>query len=378
MASLEIIETESAARTLTYDWQHLNLPSAMQSPTWALNWWNAFRTPADSLMILTFRDRSGSLIGLAPWYRRHSLITGSTLRMLGDNRACSDFQSVLCRTDAESEVIECLVAWLGGKIEPRTRWDLLDFDGVSSGDPVMNNFLNAMASKGHVIHRRTPTNTWRLPLDGAWDRFLAKQSKSQRNQIRNFINRFEKGGYELRLASAHESQIDTLIQQTVDLHQMRWKACGHPGCFSDPRMHKFFVDVMRAMIQEGTGDVAVMTREGRPVAAHAWTTHEHVAFGYQCGRDPSEDANRVGRISQAAVLRVLCEQGMTAMDFLRGDEHYKQQLRGVPTGCQRVRVVARARMPMIRHNLWLACRDIKQRLTAPAPSRTEEVEVAAE
>ncbi len=106
----------------------------------------------------------------------------------------------------------------------------------------------------------------------------------------------------------------------------------------------------------------LLEREGRVVAANAWLIQNNIGFGYQCGRDPEEDAHRVGRILQSVALRDNCQQGLVAFDFLRGDEEYKRQMRAVPTACHRLRVVARARMSELRHTIWATCREVRSLL----------------
>lgn len=59
---------------------------------------------------------------------------------------------------------------------------------------------------------------------------------------------------------------------------------------------------MLTMIESGMAEILLLVREGRVVAANAWLVQNHIGFGYQCGRDPEEDAHRVGRIIQSVAL----------------------------------------------------------------------------
>ncbi len=120
---------------------------------------------------------------------------------------------------------------------------------------------------------------------------------------------------------------------------------------------------MLTMLDKGMAEILLLERAGRIVAANTWFLQDNIGFGYQCGRDPAEDEHRVGRIIQSVALREHCQMGLKAFDFLRGDEQYKQQLRATPTACQRLRVVARARMSQLRHTIWATCREVKSLLT---------------
>lgn len=382
MTNLEIVENLSVLRELASDWETLNKSSPMQSPDWMIAWWQHFRTPQDQLCVAVVRDASNSVVGIAPWFRRSSVAMGRTIHFLGSDRACSDFQTLLCQPEEESAVISAITNWLSNCTNPKWRWDLLDFDGVAANDSVMNQFFDRMSDMGHITHRRSNLNTWRLSLDGGWKGFLERQSKSQRNQSRNFANRFDKSSdLAFRFASQAADGGCSCIDALIQLHQMRWEASGMEGCFSDHRMNQFFGASMATMIAKGTADIAIIQRDQRPIAAVTWLFMGNVIFCYQSGRDPSEDANRIGRIATTVGIRWAAENGFTAMDYLRGDEEYKSQMRAVPTPCQRVRVVARAGTSQLRHNLWLACREMKsqfQRLTSGKPTAKSMKEIENE
>lgn len=360
MTRIDVIDNATALAQLMPEWKQLALPSPMQSPEWQLAWWNAFHASQDTLHVMTIRDEAGQLIGLAPWYRREGFASGATLRFLGDGRACSDFQSLLCRAGHAEEVVSALVVRLAdGRSE---RWDLLDLEGIAGSDPVMNQFQQAMTERGHVTHVRQTLNTWRLSLADGMDGVYKSFSKTQGRQLRNFLNRFDKGDFALRHASLELDRAEFFIDEVIRLHQAHWESIGQPGCFATAELRNFFRTAMLTMLPQKMAEILLLEREGRVVAANAWLVQNNIGFGYQCGRDPEEDAHRVGRIIQSVALRDNCQQGLVAFDFLRGDEQYKQQLRAEPTACQRLRVVARARMSELRHTIWATCREVKSLL----------------
>lgn len=360
MTRIDVVENLSELTQLVPEWKQLALPTPMQSPEWLVGWWEAFHSSNDTLHVLAVRDDTGLLIGLAPWYRREGFASGATLRFLGDGRACSDFQSLLCRTGRSEEVIGAVISQLAD--ERTERWDLLDLEGIAGNDPVMNQFQNAMSARGHVTHVRQTLSTWRLSLEGGMDGVFEKFSKTQGRQLRNFLNRFDKGNFAIRHASVERDQAEFFIAEVIRLHQLHWESNGQPGCFATIEFRNFFRSAMLSMLEKNMAEILLLEREGRVVAANAWLVQGNIGFGYQCGRDPEEDAHRVGRIIQSVALRENCRQGLVAFDFLRGDEQYKQQLRAEPTACQRLRVVARARMSELRHTIWATCREVKSLL----------------
>lgn len=375
---LDVIENECDLNPVLRDWERLNNATPMQSPTWMLAWWQAFRTSGDRLKIVVVRDQSDAVVGLVPWYAHARAGLGTTLRFLGGDRACSDYQTILCQPGSEEPVVRAIAAWLStgepvhspadrssarrSVISNALGWDLLDLDGVSAADAAMNAFIESMAARGHTTHRREGVSTWKLKIGGGWQAFLETQSKTQRSQSRNLINRFDKSDdLELRLASENPSAGEPFIAALMELHEKRWRLVDREGCFGDERMKQFFASAMRNMIAEGSADIITLERSGRPVAAQAWLIRGSEIFAYQCGRDPDEEPNRIGRIANLTGIRWASERGFQTLDYLRGDEAYKSQLRATPMPCQRVRIVARAGFPQLRHNIWLACRELKSR-----------------
>lgn len=136
---------------------------------------------------------------------------------------------MLCRSENGPQVVNALIQWLTN--EQSARWDLLDLEGISANDAIMSEFQNAMSSLGHVTHKRQTLNTWRLSLEGGMDGVYANFSKTQGRQLRNFLNRFDKGDFALRHASEERERSDFFVSELIRLHQLNWEFMGQPGCF---------------------------------------------------------------------------------------------------------------------------------------------------
>ncbi len=271
MTTIRLITKTEQFQSLALEWDQLVSPSPMQSHAWLFAWWKAFSpspsssSPNMSLHIMEMRDEYGRLFAIVPWYRKATLAGGTTLSFLGGMRTCSDFQSIICREGWQNVASDTLIQWLEGRYMDgwtggnQSHWDLLDLEGVSSGDPVMNRFIETLNARGHIVHRASQQNTWRMDLGASWKDFLASQSKSQSSQLRNFINRFEKSSdYTFLRARDHQDQVDYYIATLIDLHQSRWKAEEHSGCFGQQSMRDFFTNAMRSLISTGTADIALL------------------------------------------------------------------------------------------------------------------------
>jgi len=93
-------------------------PSVFLSPEWLVPWQRHFGGDVEAFVV-TGRDDSGRLIGLAPFYRRRLGWAGlrgpRVLSFLGDEVAGSEYLGILARRGAEREFISRLGRELEGE-----------------------------------------------------------------------------------------------------------------------------------------------------------------------------------------------------------------------------------------------------------------------
>jgi CelD/BcsL family acetyltransferase involved in cellulose biosynthesis len=336
-------------------------PTPMQSPEWMLAWWSAFQTPATSLNVLIAHDDRGRPIGLAPLYLRESWAIGPSLRFLGSGKACSDFQALLSEPGYETQAADQVADWLIQAAEQRA-WGLLELEGISENDPATRQLMARLQTYGCKLHHTDLESTWRLDLSGGWDGFLANLSTTQRRQTRNLLNRYGRNE-KLTVQSATASgETHEALQRCVDLHQRRWHADGQPGCFADRRFRSFVEKAVDGLAARKQIQIINLEDQGIPIAALLFLRDPAGnLYMYQSGRDPQREKDNVGRVLNALAIRAACEAGVEYVDYLRGDEIYKARLGASPARCLRVRVVAPAKLPRLRHGLWTLGREMKNR-----------------
>src|SRR6185295_17564429 len=79
---------------------------------WLEAWWRHYGCRADGrslpnyeLNLLAVWNDDKHLIGVAPWYRRRTKSGARTIRFLGDGEVCSDYLSILCRSQDEAQIV---------------------------------------------------------------------------------------------------------------------------------------------------------------------------------------------------------------------------------------------------------------------------------
>lgn len=334
--------------------------SPLQRPEWLLSWWKAFQSPLSKLAVLVVRDAEQTPIGLAPFTVRDHWLLGRQIRFLGSGRVCTDFQSFLAAPGRDAEVADSLADCLVQL--PQLIGGVAEFEGVSASDAHMPLLLQRLQQRGYLLQTTELESTWRLDLSAGWAGVLESMSRTQRRQTRNIVNRFDKNP-ELQLVFADMiSPSDRpRIDQFMDLHQRRWNAVQQPGCFSDARFRRFIHLVCEAMGPGNMLRLATLEESGVPIASHFYLQDAAGnRYMYQSGREPTSQVANIGRMLNAITVRAACEERVEFIDYLRGNEIYKQRLGALPTACRRIRAVPPAAGPRVRHSLWTMGRELKQ------------------
>ncbi len=345
--------------------------SPMQSPQWMLAWWDQFRTQNSQLCVLVVYDETQNPIGLAPFFIRESWSLGRSLRFLGSGRACGDFQSLLAAPGQLQLVAHSVASWLVDAQRSGT-WSFLELEGTTLGDATIDTLVGELKAKGCSIQTTELEHTWRLDLTQGLTGFLQGLSKTQRQQTRNLLNRFDKLT-DVQLTCIDDSeQIQRELGTCIELHQMRWNAAGQSGCFADSRFDNFIRTACTQLALRGQIQVAVLRINGEPVASHLYLRDATGnLFLYQSGRDPLRERDGVGKMLNAAMVRTAVESGVQFIDYLRGDEIYKHRLGAIASKNLRTRIAAPSWLPQLRNGIWTLGRELKRGFSTLSQKRRD-------
>jgi len=329
---------------LSTEWNCLARGVPFRRFEWHQSWWRHYGAAPRSkdcrreLFVLAVHDDAGQLVGVAPWYLERSAAQGRVLRFLGSGEVCSDYCSVLCPAEFESEVASALADGLSGELHKT--WDLLMLTGVDAKDMATRRLVAELTDRGNLAHHAPGPACWRVALPDDWDDYLASLSKSHRKQLRRLERRVLDTDRAQVKTVGNKDQLERGWDILVDLHQRRQQRRQEPGCFA-LRLHWLELD-------------------GRPVAAEY-----HLAGGgndvyaYQAGVDPDVLDEQPGQLITVAVVRKAIEEHFRGLDFLRGNEPYKAHWRAKPQPSVRIRVVPTGAMPRLRHQAWLTGTNMK-------------------
>lgn len=359
---VETLTSESDLRLIEDRWGELACNDPFLHPMWCLAWWECFRTPEMKLRVMLARNSAGEIIGIAPFYLRTSALMGRELRFLGDGPICSEYLSLLAEPNAEAEVVAAIAnaLHLQGQSEKRGTWDMIDLDCFRSEDRNVTGLKAYMQEHGHACQVNEVMGCWRIDFSEGWEAYLSKMSKSRRSKGRRLLKQIQSGGrYEVKWIE-HHADIESFMNHLTNLHQSRWENKGEKGCFADPKFGKFLRQVAGNALRCGRAHLLQLNYEGMPVAMQFGLRSDSTIYSYQVGVDTSSAAESPGMAMNMLLINDGAQRGLTTLDFLRGDEPYKQSLRAERIRTERLHIFARYPLAHLRYRCWRTACEAKR------------------
>ncbi|TWU24150.1 hypothetical protein Pla52o_20740 [Novipirellula galeiformis] len=343
-------------------WNRLASGVPFRETFWLKPWWDRFGDSSDAY-VLVARNAAGEIQGLLPLYRKAG--SPRTLCNMGDNNACTDFVSILTdpiRDPAESIAIgNAMARFLCKHANSEAEgWDLIEIDGVSADDTVMHHFSNALGNAGSIVHAQSRMHTWFLKTEATWDEMLKSYSGRTRKKVNGYLARLANTpGLRKEVAETQE-QLDEFLNAMIELHQRRWNAVGEPGTYGDAKLRDFVIRVANEMFQAKRLYLPVLRMDGRIIGGELCFLNEDRLYVYSNGYDLDAAELEPGRILSTVTIKHAHDQRLRGIEFMRGDEPYKQRNGAEPTQLLQLRVVAPRWWAKACHSAWSAQFEFKQ------------------
>ena len=279
-------------------------------PAWLRTWLSEFGGAVEPL-VLTCGD--GSLAGVAPLMRADDRLT-----FIGDSAIC-DFMDVLVDPEHADSAYANLWQQLCAE-----DWTELELWGLMASSETRQRVKAYAAQQGYGVVEVEEAVSPRLSLPGTWDDYLASLNKKDRHELRRKIRRlFDSGAAVDFEVLSEQADVVAAMDDFLDLHT---RSRQDKTDFMTPEMAMFFRRMASALSAEGLIRLFMLRVNGKPAAAVLCFDAGSYLYLYNSGYDPEFSALSVGLVSKALCLRWAIENGMSGIDFLRGDEPYKYDL----------------------------------------------------
>jgi CelD/BcsL family acetyltransferase involved in cellulose biosynthesis len=326
------------------EWSRLldeaSAPEVFLSPEWIIAWTRHFGDERAALL-MTARNESGALVGLAPFYRRRlgpvALSGPRALSFLGDEGVGSEYLGILARKDVEEEFLSALAQAIEGE------WALADLQGLREEGPTADLLIRLLGARapGRIHRERNPCSSIRLP--GDFETYLASLPTKFRTTIRYRTNKLTKNFSVKLIRTRREEELDGHLERFFEMHQGRWEAEGHPGSFYHPRKRAFYKEFASGFLRRGWLRFYHLEVDEVIRASQLGFAFRGVLHSLQEAFDRAfrpQGVGGTGVVLRGMAIRESIGEGLETYDFLGGAEEFKTRWGTTTHYVQHVRIGA--------------------------------------
>lgn len=312
MIATETITNDAALATLETEWWQLwhRSPGAtpFQSPAWLLPWWEVFHP--GRLCVGAIRE-DGRLVGLAPFYLEAGESGG---RLLPLGISVSDYIDVLL-DPAYPTAAAAISRHMADSIPDWREWELTELPVGAAART-----LPCPADCDDVMERASICSGITVPTDRSG--VASPLPKPLRRKLRLAQNRAARRG-ELSILEADASNVSAMVADLATLHQRRQQSQGNAGVFQDPRIMEFHQAAAPRLLQAGILRLRAFMIGTQLAAVYYGLLSRGCCYAYLTGFDAEFYRESPSNILLAHAIETAIAEGVSRIDFLRGDENYK-------------------------------------------------------
>ena len=342
---IECVRDSAKLDSLKCDFDRLSNGAVMQRLCWLMPWWEAYQSSHTLHVLVAYRGEQ--VCGILPLAETRSVVTGRTLVFMGSGKVCSDDLGILVEDSDRTVIVDALATWLVESSDC-CRWDHLDLDGVRENNQTMTLFGQRLeALTGSQIERKASPNCWAASLEGGLDAYRSRLTKRARKIVREAESALSSGVGEFEVAQTLDQALD-FVDAIERMHQARWRERGIDGCFTTNSFRVFMRSALRNMWNErwfslqspsdaldARGQqrvhVGLLRINGVPAAGCICYRDRDALAVYLTGMNIDLSDGRPGWMLNKCIIKRAIALGCTQIDFLRGDEEYKERLGGQPS-----------------------------------------------
>ncbi len=319
---------------------------------WCDAWWRHFGG-GKRLNVVTVRDNSGGLVGVAPLMVRRF---GPFRKLEFIGTGLSDYGDFVVDPRCAQAATGVILTFLQGH---HHGWDLGDLSEVPAQAPLLS-FLRARRISGLNVTCLPQTNCPFIELPTSWEAYVSALPRKRRYYVSSFPRKFMREQDGSLDVVAEEVKVEDAIATFYKLHMARWAT--KDESLSHEHMEPGFLPFLEEVCMRFATPERKPAPDGNP--SHDWlrlvTLHaggqavaSSVNFlmngrwnSYMKGFDPERAASRPGTVLDALRIEQAIKEGARVLDFGRGDEAYKSGFGA--TNSQNTRVLMATGAPRSR------------------------------
>jgi CelD/BcsL family acetyltransferase involved in cellulose biosynthesis len=332
---IDTLRSLAALYELRTEWERLEL-SAGQAATiyqtwaWVVTWYEHF-AEEKSLEVVTLRDATGRLVGIAPWSRSvRGLGQLRLVHSLGRGNDLTEYVDALLDPDHTDAAVRAIFEYWD---ERRGDWELLTLPCLPADGP-LGSSARGLARERDYWYLADQHTRVSIPLPASWEDYRVGLGRNMRKHLRKFANRLARRGIEPELRVVEtQAELEAAIETFLSLHCRRAESdlgYAHPLKFRTGAHRAFLLAVSRRLLDRGRLWLCSLHIGGQPVAMQMCFSLGTRLYAYHSGFDPKWAWYAVMMSLFRRCLERAIAQGFEEFDLGLGDDQEKLRWGGRP------------------------------------------------
>jgi CelD/BcsL family acetyltransferase involved in cellulose biosynthesis len=267
------------------------------------------------LWIVTAWEDS-QLVGIAPLMLEKRKIRGLPLKVLGTlGTPSTDVGGFLLKRNEEERILSAIFEYI---FINHKQWDLLELSELSLSGPELKGLQNSLPSSGYTCIEEFGYHYY-LSLEKDWDSYFDNLSKKFKKNLRRAVRKADELGQVTYLflvgKQIQPEHLETII-----------KVNGHgnfPIIFNSEKEQAFLYDLYEQM--HDCFQVYLLLIDQKAVAYEYGFFYNNRFEAWRAGFDTRVDPTiSVGKLLSMRIIEESYERNYIEIDFLRGNESYKE------------------------------------------------------
>lgn len=298
--------------------------------SWQRTWWK--HLGQGSLAVMTARDDSQMLQGIAPWFVTEE--QGQHVLHVVGCVDVSDYIDLIMAPGCEEAVFRTLLDFLLSDKAPQ--WDRIHICNVPESSSTLSLLPQLVTERGLLSETAHEDVCPIITLTGSYEDYLNSLDKKQRHELRRKRRRADEHPVEWAIVGRGHD-IDGAIEAFLDL--MAMSSPQKAEFLQQPGHRDFFKEMGRVLFDEGYLEINLLKVGDQPAAAMWNFVYRDRMMLYNSGLNPSDYSGvSAGIVLLTYSLEDATKRGYRLFDFLQGDEAYKYRMGASPTTVKRLTI----------------------------------------
>lgn len=287
---------------------------------WQTTWWQSYQP--GTLWLITVREDSGNLIGIAPWFIEAHPQHGRVVRPIGCVDV-TDYLDIIADSSRVEVVLQSIAEFVASH---RSEFEWLNLCNIPEQSPTFSLLPPYLEECGLSVQLAQQEVCPIIDLPSHWEEYVESLDKKQRHELRRKLRRAEGATEQLEWYIVNHDH-DIEVEMERFLHLMASSHSEKAAFLTDPKNRDFFKAIVPIALKNNWLQMSFLTIDAQPAAAYINFIYNGVVLVYNSGLLPNE----FGQLSPGIVLlahniRHAIETGQKVFDFLRGNEVYKYRM----------------------------------------------------